>query len=202
MFSSVKRSKVNWDMNYPNCWYKGPLTFLVAWYVSKTSSTSQDSKNLKPEIRNWTTEMLFEIESEEYNNGGFGNVIIINNILSKKQNLLFNQPAPYSDLEEEEEAKTAEPCGIKKVGENEGKSDSDPISVEEEIVDNENDLNGLDYMSTDESDDNIIETSEETQNGEQPGWFKECMNKRYSDDDSAGTSRLIDNDGDSIDGYS
>ncbi|XP_071725495.1 uncharacterized protein [Rutidosis leptorrhynchoides] len=98
----LKRNKVNWDMNYPNCWYTGPLTFLVVWYVSKTSGTSQDSKRLKPEIINWTSEMLFERENEEFNNGGFGNETIINNIQSKKQNVLVSQPALYSDQEEEE----------------------------------------------------------------------------------------------------
>ncbi|XP_071725458.1 uncharacterized protein [Rutidosis leptorrhynchoides] len=187
----LKRSKDNWDRNSPNCWYKGPLTFLVVWYVSKTSSTSQDSESLKPEIGNWTTEMLFERESEEYNNGGFGNEIIINNILRKKQNLLFSQPALYSDLDEEKTAN--QPYGIKKVGDNEGKSVSDCINGEE---DNENDLNRLDYITIDESDEDILETLEETQNGEQPEWFKECMNKRCFNNDS-GTSRPTDNNGDS-----
>nr|GEY51702.1 hypothetical protein [Tanacetum cinerariifolium] len=68
----LQSCKEEWTKGKKNCFFRGPLTFLIMAYVDGSKCSSFNVIRKRPPTLVWTSELLREREDEELNSGGFG----------------------------------------------------------------------------------------------------------------------------------
>ncbi|GJV86538.1 hypothetical protein Tco_1530476 [Tanacetum coccineum] len=72
VWSSLKMCKSGWKKGKNDCYFRGPLTFLIMSYVDGTKCNANIVYWKRPPTKVWTWELLSERVVEELNSGGFG----------------------------------------------------------------------------------------------------------------------------------
>ncbi|KAJ9556428.1 hypothetical protein OSB04_011042 [Centaurea solstitialis] len=121
LYESLRTSKEKWKPNNPECFYSGPLTYLLLLYVNATISkrvfVSSRVSPQSPAITVWNLGLLRKRQTTEIEDGGFGLLPIkesyMQNIQNPKNESIKSpttppmEPSKEAKMEAEETLETA-----------------------------------------------------------------------------------------------